>query len=112
MPVVEAYATARRPAVLLKVKPALPPKLLPSLNCTCVFDPPGVPLPEPALSSSQTTLPDESVVRSEEHTSELQSQFHLVCRLLLETMRLQAKAVRALRGLLTLLAATSFSPCT
>src|SRR5689334_24718481 len=25
-----------------------------------------------------------SVVRSEEHTSELQSQFHLVCRLLLE----------------------------
>ena len=47
---------------MLKVKPALPPKLLPSLNCTCVFDPPGVPLPEPALSSSQTTLPDESVV--------------------------------------------------
>src|SRR5689334_24477930 len=25
-----------------------------------------------------------SIVRSEEHTSELQSQFHLVCRLLLE----------------------------
>src|SRR5438309_12105815 len=27
---------------------------------------------------------DESASRSEEHTSELQSQFHLVCRLLLE----------------------------
>src|SRR5438309_4225175 len=27
---------------------------------------------------------DEDVNRSEEHTSELQSQFHLVCRLLLE----------------------------
>src|SRR3989338_3553428 len=26
----------------------------------------------------------QAVVRSEEHTSELQSQFHLVCRLLLE----------------------------
>src|SRR5689334_24705925 len=26
----------------------------------------------------------EEVLRSEEHTSELQSQFHLVCRLLLE----------------------------
>src|SRR5689334_24709776 len=26
----------------------------------------------------------DAVVRSEEHTSELQSQFHLVCRLLLE----------------------------
>src|SRR5689334_23484924 len=28
--------------------------------------------------------PGESSTRSEEHTSELQSQFHLVCRLLLE----------------------------
>src|SRR5438309_3328500 len=27
---------------------------------------------------------DREIVRSEEHTSELQSQFHLVCRLLLE----------------------------
>src|SRR5689334_23607054 len=27
---------------------------------------------------------DQPIVRSEEHTSELQSQFHLVCRLLLE----------------------------
>src|SRR5689334_23971592 len=27
---------------------------------------------------------DDFAVRSEEHTSELQSQFHLVCRLLLE----------------------------
>src|SRR5689334_24650690 len=32
----------------------------------------------PVLSQSQ------NVLRSEEHTSELQSQFHLVCRLLLE----------------------------
>src|SRR5438309_7508723 len=30
------------------------------------------------------TLRDHDFVRSEEHTSELQSQFHLVCRLLLE----------------------------
>src|SRR5689334_24377021 len=30
------------------------------------------------------------VVRSEEHTSELQSQFHLVCRLLLEKKNLVA----------------------
>src|SRR5689334_24372965 len=27
---------------------------------------------------------NEALIRSEEHTSELQSQFHLVCRLLLE----------------------------
>src|SRR5438309_4518856 len=29
-------------------------------------------------------FPHAGLVRSEEHTSELQSQFHLVCRLLLE----------------------------
>src|SRR5438309_10859682 len=33
---------------------------------------------------TDSTLPVSSVERSEEHTSELQSQFHLVCRLLLE----------------------------
>src|SRR6266568_8698613 len=38
-------------------------------------------LPE---STAQTTRPPSSMARSEEHTSELQSQFHLVCRLLLE----------------------------
>src|SRR5438309_9078206 len=38
----------------------------------CVPPPPGM-MPS-----------DTSVKRSEEHTSELQSQFHLVCRLLLE----------------------------
>src|SRR5689334_24527358 len=32
--------------------------------------------------SAMAASPDE--IRSEEHTSELQSQFHLVCRLLLE----------------------------
>src|SRR2546429_4420299 len=31
-----------------------------------------------------TMLPDGLAVRSEEHTSELQSRLHLVCRLLLE----------------------------
>src|SRR5689334_24150634 len=32
-----------------------------------------------------------SIVRSEEHTSELQSQFHLVCRLLLEKKKYDNK---------------------
>src|SRR5438309_7195752 len=32
----------------------------------------------------QADRPPRDVLRSEEHTSELQSQFHLVCRLLLE----------------------------
>src|SRR5689334_24961369 len=33
----------------------------------------------------------ETTARSEEHTSELQSQFHLVCRLLLEKKKKQNK---------------------
>src|SRR5689334_23500409 len=40
----------------------------------------------PAYASSQTTTS-----RSEEHTSELQSQFHLVCRLLLEKKKKKTK---------------------
>src|SRR5689334_23611637 len=36
------------------------------------------------LSILPLAAPDFESVRSEEHTSELQSQFHLVCRLLLE----------------------------
>src|SRR5689334_24303301 len=39
-----------------------------------------LPLAKPALA----TLAIFTFLRSEEHTSELQSQFHLVCRLLLE----------------------------
>src|SRR5689334_24659039 len=37
------------------------------------------------------------VARSEEHTSELQSQFHLVCRLLLEKKKLDSHIVVRLR---------------
>src|SRR5438309_4057446 len=33
------------------------------------------------------------LVRSEEHTSELQSQFHLVCRLLLEKKKIPALTI-------------------
>ena len=35
-------------------------------------------------SSEEEATPDEERPRSEEHTSELQSRLHLVCRLLLE----------------------------
>src|SRR5689334_24237153 len=45
-------------------------------------------VPEGAISSSEIwkkpSTPLRPPLRSEEHTSELQSQFHLVCRLLLE----------------------------
>src|SRR2546422_8292227 len=42
-----------------------------------------VTLPRP-ICSSKTPAATISVARSEEHTSELQSRLHLVCRLLLE----------------------------
>src|SRR5438309_8517374 len=42
-------------------------------------------IPAPIATPAQITTPRPfSSKRSEEHTSELQSQFHLVCRLLLE----------------------------
>src|SRR5262245_65339503 len=48
----------------------------------------------PPPSHSQTT----EVLRSEEHTSELQSLRHLVCRLLLEKKNDVSVATRAARG--------------
>src|SRR5438067_3114255 len=40
-------------------------------------------------------------VRSEEHTSELQSRFDLVCRLLLEKKKKQPKYARVAKGFVT-----------
>src|SRR6516164_6456874 len=37
-------------------------------------------------------MPDTSRSRSEEHTSDLQSQFHIVCRLLLEKKKNDSEA--------------------
>src|SRR2546422_7697754 len=42
------------------------------------------PLPSRARSSDSLTARAAALARSEEHTSELQSRLHLVCRLLLE----------------------------
>src|SRR5438309_5324986 len=48
----------------------------------------GATLEIPEIEAIQSFL---SQIRSEEHTSELQSQFHLVCRLLLEKKNNQQK---------------------
>jgi hypothetical protein len=55
------------PEVLLYVNAALPPKIPPSLNCTCEFDPAGFPAPPPILSDEVDTsekLPAPSPIRS------------------------------------------------
>src|SRR5712691_4499160 len=45
----------------------------------------GEPVPRELLPGpAEVRLPDPALLRSEEHTSELQSQSNLVCRLLLE----------------------------
>src|SRR5689334_23843688 len=51
----------------------------------------------------------DSCMRSEEHTSELQSQFHLVCRLLLEKKK-KNKTITYLSGSQYLLVYTSSRP--
>src|SRR5689334_24063617 len=53
---------------------------------------------QPLLRDGVVTLGNLDVsrdfeIRSEEHTSELQSQFHLVCRLLLEKKKKNTKTV-------------------
>src|SRR5438309_8440233 len=44
-----------------------------------------------AVGDARNPVGELARVRSEEHTSELQSQFHLVCRLLLEKKKKQRK---------------------
>src|SRR3989441_8407877 len=71
---IDGVSTARRTAIgdgLIEAVAALPGRVRPNADGTL-----------PALPA--TPLPPGMVVRSEEHTSELQSLAYLVCRLLLE----------------------------
>src|SRR2546429_5660446 len=53
---------------------------------------------QPNTSNRQGICASGPVTRSEEHTSELQSRLHLVCRLLLEKKK---RNIRAMTGRLT-----------
>src|SRR6266705_3010011 len=53
----------------------------------CATNRPSAPINHPFSGSLPTRVPD--IVRSEEHTSELQSPYDLVCRLLLEKKKKQ-----------------------
>src|SRR5687768_18080016 len=71
-----------------------------------------------SLVRSTAVPPVERLARSEEHTSELQSRLHLVCRLLLEKKKAKYRTAAASRGLraisplsrLTLQMVADFSP--
>src|SRR5256884_1146596 len=52
------------------------------------------------------------VSRSEEHTSELQSRLHLVCRLLLEKKKTATRSVKRSAGKIKIYTASGFSPQT
>src|SRR5689334_24148217 len=77
------YTTLFRSKGLLDKTPDLKEeKTGPSVKAA--FEADGKPK-KPAEAFAQSVgLPVDKLKRSEEHTSELQSQFHLVCRLLLE----------------------------
>src|SRR2546422_2001591 len=45
------------------------------------------------LKTAVASMSDRGVERSEEHTSELQSRLHLVCRLLLEKKKKETRTV-------------------
>src|SRR5689334_19207322 len=51
-------------------------------------------LPDPVPPLTNTDARQRTESRSEEHTSELQSQFHLVCRLLLEKKKKKIKSTK------------------
>src|SRR2546422_4617854 len=51
----------------------------------------GDPVDQPGLGRPADVLEARGIERSEEHTSELQSRLHLVCRLLLEKKKKKQK---------------------
>src|SRR3989449_3708047 len=70
-----ASMARRSRAARLAASAATAPPLIPSISCSATTMP----------SSPETSI----APRSEEHTSELQSRLHLVCRLLLEKKKNQ-----------------------
>src|SRR2546422_4822539 len=69
---------------LFRSKIAISPKQAPALRTASASS------PEPGMVREMRTSPSE-MMRSEEHTSELQSRLHLVCRLLLEKKKIDRK---------------------
>src|SRR5258708_22260411 len=76
------YTTLFRSAVC-GTRPSAPPSCRPPPASTCRATCTR-PRPQSSPRRRRSAPPDGSLRRSEEHTSELQSPDHLVCRLLLE----------------------------
>src|SRR2546422_7960196 len=76
-----SYVAGSRVSVRVSLAPGWMTAISFSIPCPSTSKPCGM---LPALVMLNVTVPAGTVVRSEEHTSELQSRLHLVCRLLLE----------------------------
>src|SRR5947208_4568968 len=74
-----------------------------STNTPCPTPSASMLAPSPARSAPPTSSPSKSwrasAKRSEEHTSELQSPDHLVCRLLLEKKKAKSFQIQALASI-------------
>src|SRR5688572_32373328 len=84
--------TATTEIYTLSLHDALPISKINSLGCTPAIGSQGV----SSASASSGFVVRATSVRSEEHTSELQSQSNLVCRLLLEKKKNKRQILRVL----------------
>src|SRR5207249_7455885 len=84
--------TSTSPTSTLSLHDALP--ISPPTSTT---DPGTIPPPSTKSNSGRPVLHRATLLRSEEHTSELQSRFDLVCRLLLEKKKTPSIAAPARR---------------
>src|SRR5437868_12454780 len=80
------HVSRKYPAISPKNSPSVKPIIAAAIASVTV-------LPTARITSDNTGRPVAMELRSEEHTSELQSRFDLVCRLLLEKKK-QEKGTR------------------
>src|SRR3989449_4609996 len=81
------YTTLFRSEVLRRLKADERTRSLPVIVLTASRE-------EPDIAAAYRLGANSYIVRSEEHTSELQSRLHLVCRLLLEKKKKTAHSSR------------------
>src|SRR5690606_40716478 len=84
LPILEKLRARALPAMTSGAKKALSRNISVVAVVTPLSSPPMMPPSASARTSSAISTASGSGVRSEEHTSELQSRENLVCRLLLE----------------------------
>src|SRR2546422_7707959 len=78
------------PALSLSSRRSTTMPFAPAVNSSMTPAPGAAKIPAPGAAHVSVTFGVVTATRSEEHTSELQSRLHLVCRLLLEKKKKKA----------------------